>query len=145
MPHKTNISTSEKQRNAKAERARKILAGATLRRDDSDDELGDDDIPWEWVFTGDADIGEEDEENPENANVKGRRGRPARKASRSNERKIIGAKMGPFECKIGDCVLLKADSNEAWAGIICDFLEEDDEKGITVMCKEWYLPFTEQF
>lgn len=36
--------------------------------------------------------------------------------------------MGSFECRIGDSVLLKAEgSNEAWVGIICEFLEDDGE------------------
>lgn len=37
--------------------------------------------------------------------------------------------MGSFRCKLGDAVLLKADGNQAWVGIICDFYDdEDDEK-----------------
>jgi origin recognition complex subunit 1 len=79
-----------------------------------------------------------DDGEAEESSSKARRGRPSRKPSKNQERKIVGARMGPFECKIGDCVLLKADSNEAWAGIICDFLEEEDEMGITVMCEEQY-------
>lgn len=137
MPHKTLTVTPRKEQDAKAERARKILAGSTLRREDSDDELGDDDIPWEWIFSGDGGmLDEEDEKIPEDSSAPIKRGRPARKVSKSQKRQIIGAKMGQFECKIGDCVLLKADSNEAWAGIICEFLEEDEEMGITVMCKK---------
>ena len=38
--------------------------------------------------------------------------------------------MGNFSCRVGDCVLLKAESNnEAWVGLICDFVEEEDEDG----------------
>ncbi|KAK3059999.1 hypothetical protein LTS18_009570, partial [Coniosporium uncinatum] len=38
--------------------------------------------------------------------------------------------MGSFRCKVGDIVLLKAENNEAWVGIICAFFddEEQDEK-----------------
>jgi origin recognition complex subunit 1 len=119
-----------------------ILAGTTLRREDSDDELGDDDFPWEWVYSGDGHTSdEEDGENPRDSNAKGRRGRPARKVSKFQEGQIIGARMGAFACKIGDCVLLKADSNEAWAGIICNFMEEEEEMGISVMCKERSVVF----
>jgi len=40
---------------------------------------------------------------------------------------ITGARMGSFECKVGDCVLLKAEgTNEAWVGLICEFLEDED-------------------
>jgi origin recognition complex subunit 1 len=139
MPPTASSVTSRKEQKAKAERVRKILSGgvATLRREDSDDELGYEDLPWEWVFTEaeDGSDEEEGEEGQEDTSRKGKRGRPSRKVSKSYKRRIIGARMGSFECKIGDCILLKADSNEAWAGIICDFLEEDEEKGVTVMCK----------
>jgi len=36
--------------------------------------------------------------------------------------------MGSFECRVGDCVLLKAEgNNEAWVGLICEFMEDEDE------------------
>lgn len=141
MPHDTTSASSRKEQRSKAERARKILTtgGGTLRRDDSDDELGYEDLPWEWVFSGADGESDEDDGAKEHTNTKGKRGRTSRKVSKSNERKIIGAKMGSFECKIGDCILLRADSNEAWAGIICDFLEEEEEKGVTVMCEYWCM------
>lgn len=138
----TATANPRKQQKAKAERARKILAGTTLRREDSDDELGDDDLPWAWVYSGDGDTSDEEEGgNAGGINVKGRRGRPARKVSKSQGGQIIGARMGAFACKVGDCVLLKADSNEAWAGIICNFLEEEEEMGISVMCKDRSVAF----
>ena len=35
--------------------------------------------------------------------------------------------MGSFECRIGECVLLKAEgTHEAWIGLICDFEENED-------------------
>jgi origin recognition complex subunit 1 len=133
MSHKTADPTPRKQPKARAERARKALAGATLRREDSDDELGYEDLPWEWVYSG-GDVSEEEDDNDvEDSSFARKRGRPPRKIQKPPGRNIVGAKNGSFECKIGDCVLLKADSNEAWAGIICDFLEEDDEKGVTIM------------
>ena len=127
MPHNTTPSAPRQQRAAKAERARKILAG--VARDDSDDELGIDDHPWEWVYenasrdeAGDeAENGEEDGEKP----ARRRRIKPGR-----NKQRIVGAKMGSFKCKVGDCVLLKAEgTNTAWVGIICDFLEAINEDG----------------
>lgn len=42
--------------------------------------------------------------------------------------KIVGARIGQFECRVGDCVLLKADgSNEAWVALICEFVDDDDD------------------
>lgn len=83
-----------------AETARRYLSGAVFR-EDSDDELGLEDHPWEWIH----------EDGPKGQSV------------------IVGARMGGFECKRGDTVLLKAEGNAAWVGIICYFLEEEDEDG----------------
>ena len=71
-------------------------------RDDSDDELGLEDHPWEWIHSP----------------TEGRDGRPP----------ILGARMGNFQCAVGDGVLLKAeDANEAWIGLICEFLEDEED------------------
>ena len=75
-----------------------------MAREDSDDELGLEDYPWEWIYS---------------------EGKDARR------RAIIGAHMGNFQCRLGDCVLLKAEgSNEAWVGLIVAFEEDEveDEK-----------------
>src|SRR5687767_6767596 len=94
-------------------RRKRTLPGIT--REDSDDELGTDDLPWEWIHEGQA--AERNDDTP------GERKR--RKVAGS---KIVGARMGNFECRIGDTVMLKADgSNEAWVAIICDFVEDDGE------------------
>ena len=101
MPHKT---PSTKSQTSKAERARQLLSGGGVIREDSDDELGFDDLPWEWIYSADS-------------------------ASEEEAQEIVGARMGAFECMIGDCVLLKAEgTHEAWIGLICDF-EEDEEEG----------------
>ena len=110
-------------------RAPKVLPGIT--RADSDDELGTEDHPWEWIYNdddnGDSDgDGEAPEEEP-----KGKGTGRKRKRSQIKSRKIIAARMGSFQCQLGDTVLLKAEgSNEAWVGIICNFQddEEEDEK-----------------
>lgn len=98
-------------------RQRKHHAPKGVSREDSDDELGDEDIPWEWIYQDQApDRSEEDD------------GAGERKRRKFSEIKIIGARMGSFECHLGDSVLLKAEgSNEAWVGIICEFLEDDGE------------------
>ncbi|KAG0649799.1 Origin recognition complex subunit 1 [Hyphodiscus hymeniophilus] len=130
MPHKTTLKNPREQRAAKAERARKILAG--VARDDSDDELGVEDHPWEWIYgkedreeNGTADDDEDDEKS---ATPRRRRSKSVRHTS--NKRRIVGATMGSFKCKIGDTVLLKSEvPNEAWVGIICEFTETLDEDG----------------
>ncbi|KAG4418266.1 hypothetical protein IFR04_008624 [Cadophora malorum] len=111
----------------KAERARKLLAGATLRRDDSDDELGTDEYPWEWIYAKNWKQSQDDEEeSDEEKSAMTPKKRKARNAARS-QGGIIGAKMGTFRCKVGDTVLLKAEGqNQSWVGIIQQFLEEED-------------------
>ncbi|KAI4164769.1 MAG: hypothetical protein LQ342_001744 [Letrouitia transgressa] len=88
-------SQRESNSHTKAERARRYLSGGGIIREDSDDELGLDDHPWEWIYSDTADNKYKDDP------------------------RIIGARMGGFECRIGDCCLLKAEgNNEAWVGII---------------------------
>jgi len=96
MPHKT--SNTSQRGSTKAERARQYLTEGGVARENSDDELGLEDYPWEWIYSG---------ETPKKAR---------------DEPEIIGARMGDFQCMVGDCVLLKAEGNgEAWIGLICHF------------------------
>ncbi|KAH9883715.1 P-loop containing nucleoside triphosphate hydrolase protein [Xylariomycetidae sp. FL2044] len=86
------------------------LPGVT--REDSDDELGSDDHPWEWIYP------------PLSATSSG----TSRKRTRERRRDIIGARMGTFECYLGECLLLKAEgSNEAWVAILTEFVDDDDD------------------
>ncbi|KAJ4361179.1 Origin recognition complex, subunit 1 [Ascochyta clinopodiicola] len=109
-------------KHSRAEKARQFLTGGAVLREDSDDELGYEDHPWEWIYE-DAEAHQapiDDDATP----------RKRRMAPTTHTRRIVGARMGSFRCKLGDAVLLKADGNQAWVGIICDFHEddEDDEK-----------------
>lgn len=131
---------------SRAEKARRYLAGSGVAREDSDDELGFDDYPWEWIYgtsndDGRAEAEDEHELLPTSGNgeftaetlnqqIRATLPNGAGAAPRPIKPKgpIIGAQMGPFSCQVGDCVLLKAEgTNEAWVGLICEFLEEDEE------------------
>lgn len=105
----------------RVEKARKFLTSGAVFREDSDDELGYEDHPWEWIY----DNVTTDDAPKENATPRKRKAAPTSLGSR-----IVGARMGSFRCKVGDAVLLKAEGNQAWVGIICDFHEdvEEDEK-----------------
>lgn len=107
---------------SRAEQARQILSSGAVLREDSDDELGYEDHPWEWIH---EDVSPERSLADDDATPRQRRATLTSQAKR-----IVGARMGSFRCKIGDAVLLKADGNQAWVGIICDFYNdsEDDEK-----------------
>ena len=110
---------SNKSSETRAERARRYLTGGGVARDDSDDELGLDDHPWEWIYPKKPQEVDGDSEEDEYAT------------------KIVGARMGAFECRIGDCVLLKAEgANEAWIGIICEF--QEDEEGDKAANFMWF-------
>ena len=94
-----------RRKRTKLEQARHFLSGGGVLREDSDDELGEEDHPWEWIY----------EDNY---------------GDTAGQRPIIGARMGTFECFIGDAVLLKAPvDNEAWVALIYDFVQSKDEDG----------------
>lgn len=98
-------------------RSRTVPKG--ISREDSDDELGSDDLPWFWVYeTLPLERSNDDEGDDAGAGERKRR--------KVEESRIVGARLGDFECRLGDCVLLKAEgSNEAWVGMICEFIGDD--------------------
>ena len=103
MPHRT--SSPPRNAKSKAQRAKKYLSVGGVAREDSDDELGLEDHPWEWIYSTE----------------------PAKRKRSSDEREIVGARMGGFQCMVGDSVLLKAEgTREAWIGLICTFVEDDE-------------------
>ncbi|GFF44139.1 origin recognition complex subunit 1 [Aspergillus lentulus] len=129
-------STPSRRRSAR-QRAQLWMTKGGLVRDDSDDELGDEDLPWHWIY----DTGEEDAENKETtpatdeAETKSARRRAARPSAK-RRRNIIGARMGSFECRLGQVVLLKSpEPGKDWVGIITEFLEEEDEEAEDGMVK----------
>jgi hypothetical protein len=101
------------QKKTKIERARQFLKGGGVTREDSDDELGTEDYPWIWIHDG------EDEDASKIGSKK-------RTSVALSSGTITGARMGSFECYLGDAVLLKADGSEAWVGIINKFFEDED-------------------
>lgn len=88
-----------KRRRTPLQKARHYLSGGGVLREDSDDELGLEDHPWQWIH------------------------------SPTKPKEIVGARMGSFEVRLGDIVLLKAPvSNEAWVAILCNFSEKEVEE-----------------
>lgn len=109
-------------RQAGSQKTRQWLTKGGLARDDSDDELGVEDHPWEWIYgTNDSRnicaLAEDVHHTPSKK----------RKASAMTDRSIIGARMGTFTCEVGDTVLLKSpEEGQDWAGLICAFSETND-------------------
>ncbi|KAF4549502.1 Origin recognition complex subunit 1-like protein [Elsinoe fawcettii] len=116
----------EKRKRSKTEKALQILQKGAVLREDSDDELGIEDLPWEWIYDGSY-VPRDDikEDGP----------------------KIVGARMGEFQCAIGDAVLLKAAGNEAWVALVTGFSEgdiEDDEGEMIWTKKATFLWFSSE-
>ncbi|KAE9979361.1 hypothetical protein BLS_009893 [Venturia inaequalis] len=118
-----------KPKPTKIEKARQYLKGGGVTREDSDDELGTEDHPWEWIYDSHSTLKSKDG---------GRDGSNKRTAVAAfSESAIVGARMGKFECRLGDAVLLKADGSEAWVGIITHFFE-DEEGGEKMANFMWF-------
>ncbi|KAJ5689878.1 Origin recognition complex subunit 1 [Penicillium macrosclerotiorum] len=128
VPHADHSSDSEPEKRPNVrQRAQKWTTKGALVREDSDDELGDEDLPWDWILAAETDPAEEEKvknESPEKKSSRRRSSRPARKRPA-----IVGAKMGTFECRVGQVVLLKSpEPGKDWVGIITEFLEEEDDE-----------------
>ncbi|KAI5294354.1 Origin recognition complex, subunit 1 [Ascosphaera acerosa] len=126
-----------------AEQNRLWLTRGGILHEDSDDELGDEDHPWEWIYddAGDRDGDGDGDGDKANGTANGnnggkggggvvgatpsKRSRPKSRTKRRVKRRIVGARMNQFECRVGDAVLLKSpEAGHDWAGLICEFLEE---------------------
>ncbi len=104
----------------KAQKKQQWLTKGGLAREDSDDELGVEDVPWRWIY--DEDSGPNDLEKTPTRKRKA-------KTLTESIRKIKGAKMGSFICSVGDIVLLKSpEQGKDWAGIISHFSETNDDE-----------------
>jgi origin recognition complex subunit 1 len=102
------------------------MTKGALVHEDSDDELGDEDHPWDWIYATEETEVKEDPETSNASPAKSRRRRSSRPAKKGPA--IVGARMGSFECTLGEVVLLKSPENgKDWVGIITEFLEEEDE------------------
>lgn len=87
-----------------------------IPQDLSDDELADVEPSWQWIY------------NSTLTTERGDGTQSDRKRRKVTGDRIVGARIGQFECRIGDAVMLKADgSNEAWIALICEFVEDDGE------------------
>lgn len=143
-----DITKETQSQTSRASRARRLLSGIGVSREDSDDELGVEDYPWEWIYE-DGSIErtnkKENELHESSSNDGAQAASPSqlaasgtkkRKADALTKPRIVAAQMGGFRCKLGDTVLLKAEgTNEAWVGLICEFqeAEEDDTKLANIM------------
>ncbi|KAK6344504.1 Origin recognition complex, subunit 1 [Orbilia brochopaga] len=149
MPGRTLPGRAASQK-ARLNQARQLLRGkratkGQIERDDSDDELGHEDIPWTWVYPdpkGPLSPVSANKTSPENLNAKKRRrdGSPINQTE-SASAKPIGARCGSFECRVGDTILLKADGkNAAWVGLAVEFGGQADDMQARIM---WFSTHSE--
>ncbi|KIX04294.1 uncharacterized protein Z518_05161 [Rhinocladiella mackenziei CBS 650.93] len=113
-------------------RQKKYSTKGGLQREDSDDELGYDDHPWEWIYENTQPL--EKEEIPSKKRKSSALSQPSKK------RTIVGARMGSFSVRIGDPILLKSpEQGKDWVGLICSF-SEVNEDGEDEMCVyiQWF-------
>ncbi|EEP78544.1 conserved hypothetical protein [Uncinocarpus reesii 1704] len=117
MPSKSATTPAKAQ-----ELAKLWLTKGGISHEDSDDELGCEDLPWEWIY--ESDTATNDSEQLQDDTPRKKKGKLSNIA---RTKKVIGARMGSFECRLGQAVLLKSpEAGKDWAGIICEFLEERD-------------------
>lgn len=104
-----------------------------LTREDSDDELGYEDLPWEWIYSEEASATGPDGKGSS-------RKRKAAALEDAEKRRIVGAQMGSFVVNVGDAVLLKSpEQGKDWAGLICAFSEtDDDDEGEMCAYIQWF-------
>lgn len=123
-------STQTRTRNAR-KRAQLWMTKGGLVRDDSDDELGHEDHPWVWIYDSNSDEIKDEAEGAQPAEEVSRSGRRRQSRTKNTKRRqqIIGARMGQFECRLGQVVLLKSpEAGKDWVGIITEFVEEEDDE-----------------
>lgn len=111
-----SVIMAVKRKCTQTEKALSILRKGAIIREDSDDELGIEDHPWEWIYDSSASAA----------------------TKQTDTKHVVGAQMGSFQCRIGDAVLLKAAGNEAWVAIITGFSEgeAEDDNGEVVWGKK---------
>jgi len=127
--------------------ARQLLNGCKVSKphtsvdNDDDDEVlhveTDEEQDWEWIYSDDS--AELALINPTSGH--GRKRKVSSMLQAALGSRIVGARRGKFECRLGDAVRLKADGKEVWVALICEFNEEDvDSMEATFM---WLSPETE--
>lgn len=94
------------------------LAGHHLDLPDVHDE-------WEWLY---EDVTRIPEVTKLESPTSSRERTTADAGDSTNQRRIVGAKSGSFEVRVGDAIRLKADRNETWVALIQGFSEDEEQE-----------------
>ncbi|TVY37714.1 Origin recognition complex subunit [Lachnellula subtilissima] len=125
MPPKATTLTPRQKRINKTELANKLAEAALNGDSDSSEEASDEEIEqWERVYETKNTYNSDNEAG----SSKKRRGKQAKPTTK--EPNIIGARRRDdgLECRVGDCVLLKAaDGSVPWVGMIMQFTGADED------------------
>lgn len=136
MPPKATTLTPRQKRINKTELANKLAEAALNGDSDSSEQESDEEIGhWERIY----ETKKSNKSDDEAVSSKKRRGKQAK--STTKEPDIIGARRTDdgLECRVGDCVLLKAaDDSVPWVGMIMQFTgaDEDGDDCANFLCKD---------
>jgi len=136
MPPKATTLTPRQKRNDKTELANKLAEAALNGDSDSSEEESDEEIEqWERIYETKNAYNSDNEAG----SSKKRRGKQAKPTTKAPN--IIGARRRDdgLECRVGDCVLLKAaDGSVPWVGMIMQFTgaDEDGDDCANFLCKD---------
>jgi len=139
------VSARAASQKARIGLARQLLKGTgVIAREDSDDEIEDDDIPWEWIYSSAATNqpnltqphagAQNDIENGEQLLSNQTKDYEQDGTLQTSQTQPVGARCGSFQCQIGDILLLKAEGQKAaWVGLAAEFGLQNEEKSVLIM------------
>lgn len=78
-------------------------------------------LDWEWIY--------EEATAADDGASTSRKRKASEAFAQLDSRRIVGAKKGDEEYRIGDAVILKAPRNETWVAMLYEFLEDESEDG----------------
>lgn len=139
------VSARAASQKARIDLARQWLKGTgVIAREDSDDEIEDDDIPWEWMYSTpiiNDPATTQPSQTPQHDTQSGNQSPSIQNedqnpvdAVQQSQPQSIGAKCGSFSCQVGDILLLKAEGQKAaWVGLAAEFGLQNEEMSVLIM------------
>ena len=119
----------EKTSQSKAHAARQLLlTGQAPSQTNEDDQntSEDDDHDWEWVFEDSEETNKDDDDQPQQPRKRKRKASAVAAESSLQGKRIVAARRGKLEVRVGDAVALKADRNEVWVAIVTELVDDED-------------------
>ncbi|KAI9669931.1 MAG: Origin recognition complex, subunit 1 [Alyxoria varia] len=118
-----------KKSRSKANTARQLLltGHAPLQTNEDDQHSSDDDNhDWEWVYEDYEVANKDDDDQSQQSRKRKRKVSAVAAESNLQGKRIVAARKGKLEVRVGDAVALKADRNEVWVAIITELVDDED-------------------